>query len=251
MNHRRMGITLMIAGLLAFIIGLWITTKSTNDRRAVAGADAEEQMENLITLATADGVLTPNEENKLKEKALQFEQDPEAFVQKARQIVADSTAPSEAEIVDQSKKKGDAFESFVVSRLDEEHWTIVEWAGDKFDNGRFAETTLHPDLKVQLNTFIDTTILWIECKYRTSAPGGKVSISYPDQPERYRKYQSEFEIPVYVALGIGGTPSKPKDLFLIPLDSINDVQIRLNEIQEYSKPPSEMFFYDADQKRWR
>jgi hypothetical protein len=102
-----MGITLMIAGLLAFIIGLWITTKSTNDRRAVAGADAEEQMENLITLATADGVLTPNEENKLKEKALQFEQDPEAFVQKARQIVADSTAPSEAEIVDQSKKKGD------------------------------------------------------------------------------------------------------------------------------------------------
>lgn len=163
MNYRKMGISLMIAGLFAFALGLWITTKSKKEE-AVTGSKPEEQMENLISLATADGVLSPNEEDSLREKALKLDQDPKELVQRARQVIADSTAPAETEIINVFKKKGDDFEKYVVSKLDEEYWTILEWAGDKYVDGRFAETTQHPDLKLRLSTTKYTTVLWLECK---------------------------------------------------------------------------------------
>jgi len=53
---------------------------------------------------------------------------------------------SETEIIDCNKKNGDDFEKFVVQKFDKKYFTIKEWAGDKYVNGKYAETTSQPDI---------------------------------------------------------------------------------------------------------
>jgi hypothetical protein len=51
--------------------------------------------------------------------------------------------PSKEEAQPSNKEKGNAFEKFVVSKFNRNYFSIKQWQGDKFHEGRFAEANQH------------------------------------------------------------------------------------------------------------
>ncbi len=68
-----------------------------------------------------------------------------------------------------SKEKGDAFEKFVVSCLNEQDFRLLEWQGDKYHNGVYPENNLNPDLVVGIKG--KEKKIALECKWRSKFIG--------------------------------------------------------------------------------
>ena len=155
---------------------------------------------------------------------------------------------SEESTYDINKKKGDDFEKFIVQKFDKELFTIKEWAGDKYVNGVFAESTLHPDLLMELKIGSTTNQFSVECKWRKQAFQGKIEFSYKEQFARYKKYAKEKDIPVFIALGLGGTPSAPEKLYIIPLQEINTWELKISDLKAYKITTGKDFYYNTKTK---
>lgn len=56
-----------------------------------------------------------------------------------------------------------------------------------------------------------------------------------EQLARYQEYSNEKGHEVFVVLGVGGDPSMPEELYLIPLDSILQVQSKPTLIKQYRR----------------
>lgn len=147
-----------------------------------------------------------------------------------------------------NKKKGDDFEAFIVSKFNKENFIFKNWAGDKIANGQYAESTTQPDLLYEWKGSAKNFPLWVECKWRSKAENGKLNFAYPKQLERYKKYEKEEGIPVFIALGVGGKPSKPKELFVIPLRFIHSHELDLSKLKGYKKSVEDEFTYNAKDK---
>ena len=86
---------------------------------------------------------------------------------------------------------------------------------DYNENGVFAEENFEPDLKFAQNSCGNFAV---ECKWRSRfQENGFIKWSYPEQIERYYRYQKENDVPVFIALGIGGQPDHPQEFYLVPL----------------------------------
>jgi cell division protein FtsL len=96
---------------------------------------------------------------------------------------------------------------------------LKEWTPDKGIGSKiFVESNLNPDL-----VFTDGmgNEFAVECKFRGKV-GYKSTIiwSSVEQGERYKKFQKERSMPVWVAIGVAGNAEKPDLVSLAPLDSI-------------------------------
>lgn len=242
------GFALMGLGGLIFISGAVVYGSAKKENTIKSNV---QQLEHLGDLAAADGVLTKKEEKKIIDLAKEYKMDSEPYLQQARKRIEESEEDSETELINISKKKGDDFEKFILKKFDFEYFTLKDWAGDKYDDGVYAETTQQPDIKVELKTSKDTVLLWIECKWRAKATNGMVEVAYPAQFERYKQYQLEKKIPVFIALGIGGKANAPADLYLVPLDELNSGKVKLDNVESYKKDVDEDFFYDVKKGGWR
>jgi hypothetical protein len=56
----------------------------------------------------------------------------------------------------------------------------------------------------------------VECKWRNHFYQGKINWAKDYQVVNYGRYQNDNDEPVFIAIGIGGTPSKPNTFYLIP-----------------------------------
>jgi len=144
-----------------------------------------------------------------------------------------------------NKQKGDAFEAFVVKKFDDKYFKLKEWASDKMVDGIYPESNQYPDLVYDFIYKDNTYPLAIECKYRQSYFNGGIKFSYPDQLKRYKSFEKEKVIPVFVVIGVGGRPDSPGDLFIIPLNKLDDVSIDQASLKEYYKEPQKPFFFDS------
>lgn len=82
-----------------------------------------------------------------------------------------------------------------------------------------AESSKKPDLHVRQKYGKGDIDYYIECKYRSVWKNG--SVTFEDwQLDRYRKFQRDNHRKVLIALGVGGSPSSPATLRIVPLDSI-------------------------------
>ena len=84
-------------------------------------------------------------------------------------------------------------------------------------NGLYDETTQNPDILFEFNLKNEIRLFSVECKWRKKLNNNGVEFAYESQLARNRKYETEKNIPVYIAIGIGGEASNPEHLFLIPL----------------------------------
>lgn len=237
-----LGITLIIIGSLMLLSGVFIYTSA---KKELATVNTDVQMEDLIQLAVADGILTKKEESKIRGLAESFDLDAEKYIDIAVQRIENSEEDSETELIDVNKKMGDDFEKFVVQKFRNKHFKLVHWAGDKYVEGMYDETTQQPDILVELTTTKDTVQIWVECKYRSSVTNEEVKLAYLEQFKRYKNYQETRNIPVFIAFGRGGKAQNPSDLYMIPLDALSSGVVSIDTVEIYKTDIDKMFFFDA------
>ena len=209
MKRRNMGIIMIVIGAVLLISGIVIVTTKTNPTERKEPFADSTPIENQInysehnsTVANASAVTEPS------------------VTESTAQLEKPSKTPEE-----DSKSKGNAFEDFVVNLLADWRLKLLDRTQDAVSTaGVVAESCKNPDLHIQQKRGNGEIDYYIECKYRSNWNNGKVA--FKDwQINRYRQFQRDSHRKVLIALGVGGTPSAPETLMIVPLDSVKDNSI--------------------------
>ncbi len=123
--------------------------------------------------------------------------------------------------------KGRFFELFAATIWDEDNRVHIEdWTPDKGINEKiYVKSNGNPDFLVSFQDL--QKLVAIECKFRSKFKEGTFTNLGSDKSiTRYKKYQIEKNVRVYILFGINGNPQHPDDLYLIPLDKIESIRIK-------------------------
>lgn len=163
---------------------------------------------------------------------------------KAEQVEDVSIPPTTNTI--ESENKGHDFEKYIVERFSEEHYTIIEWRGDKFHEGRYATSNMLPDLELRLVTKYYNVTFAVECKWRKEFYDGKITWAKDYQLQNYNDYEYKTGNTVFVIIGIGGEPTNPDALYIIPLLEIKSTVLTQSQMKKYYRYSKSNFFLHAD-----
>lgn len=111
-------------------------------------------------------------------------------------------------------KKGSRFEKFVRDILfSGSKYALVERTHGYWTNEeRFIESSRNPDFKFRS---LDTGFtFWVEAEYRSGFHGGGITVCEPWKLEQF--YKIAEKRPLFFALGVGGPPQAPKNVYLVP-----------------------------------
>ena len=205
---------------------------------------ATESLEKVIQMAIADGVLTNNERNLIKELVEERDLDFETVISGIEAKMAEMAIDSETQLIDFKKKSGDDFEKFVVQKFSRNYFRLKEWAGDKYINGIYAETTQQPDLVMEFKLKREISHFAVECKYRSDFYNGGIEFATMEQCYRYSDFAENRNIPVFIAIGVGGKPDSPQYFYVVPLSELDSNFIDLPTLEKYGKDSESNFFYD-------
>ena len=112
---------------------------------------------------------------------------------------------------------GHAFEDYIVTLFNKRNFRLLEWRSDKkASNGAYPLNNTLPDLEFETKAR-NSYHFAIECKFRKAFYYGGVNWASREQILKYQSYQNQNRIQVYVAIGIGGLPTNPEELFITPL----------------------------------
>jgi hypothetical protein len=119
--------------------------------------------------------------------------------------------------------KGLLFERFVQGKFPDAEWVIVNTTKDlhkKFK--RFVESDANPDFVFRKRATSEEVA--VECKYRADyyehKQWGEGVRWKKEQGERYAQYGKKNNVPVYIAIGVGGNPKSPQAVSYVPIDLI-------------------------------
>lgn len=242
------GITLMIIGSILLLSGFVIFRWPS---KAAERLKVNAEIDQLTELIIADGVLTKNERERVRKFASAKSLNYEVMMSDIEQKLKLSGIEAETELIDYSKKNGDDFEKYVVQKFNKKYFTIKEWAGDKYINGRYSETTLHPDILFEFNLKEKSDSFAVECKWRKNFYKEGIEFAKPDQLERYRKFEREKKIPVFVAIGVSGLSSNPEHLYIVPLKKITSTHLPIDFLNRYEKDRARNFYYVPEKEELR
>ncbi len=203
-------------------------------------------LEEAITLAIANGTLTERDEAILRERAIQVGKEPDELIQQLREDLFGLEDP-ETEVLDTKARVGLLFETYVVQKLNPRFFRLDHWAGDKFFVGRYANTDLYPDIQMTLNTSEGRFPLAVECKWRSKQKGDFIWFSEDGQLKRYQRFSKKTGRPTFIALGLGGKPSDPEEVYIIPVQAFKRGTQHHATLTHYRKPnPEQGFFFDVE-----
>lgn len=124
-----------------------------------------------------------------------------------------------------SYHKGHLFERFVEQKFPKTEWNVVTYTRDSHKRlKRFVETDGNPDFVFR--KIANNYAVAVECKYRSrywnnitlgEGIGWEKKLS-----ERYGEYSRKENIPVYIAIGVGGNPKTPTAVSFVPLEIIQN-----------------------------
>ncbi len=210
----KMAHLLIVVGLVCLIAGIILSVHALH---------ADENLTNI--------------DNAVCNETVKAEVSPQPTVQ---------TEPSSGDENDENRKKGVEFEEYVVSRFSKKYFSLKEWRGDKCSNGNYAESNTYPDMEWTFTLHENTYRFAVECKWRANFnTEHNVRWSYKDQMDRYRRFASEKNMPVFVVLGIGGIPSNPAEVYVVPLASIHHVELSNSWLKNYSHNLSKNMYFDV------
>ncbi len=220
-----------------------IDSKSTNPEPS---PDPVFALEDAINSTIADGKLSKNEEVMLRERALQIGKDPDELIQQLREDIF-GLENMEDEANDSEVHAGLSFEKYVVQRLNPRFFRLDYWAGDKFIATRYSKKELDPDIQVTLNTPQGRFPFAIECKWRSRKKGDYIWFSEDRQLKNYQGFAKKTGRPTFIALGLGGYPNDPAEVYLIPISAFNRGTQHHASLAHYRKPnPEQGFFFDVE-----
>jgi hypothetical protein len=167
--------------------------------------------------------------------------------------VPESKVPVEKELT--SWEKGVKFEKYIANLFDAKSklFEIKYWSSDKIaDNGLSPTANRNPDIEFLFNNDKRHSFA-IECKWRQGFifQGNNSGIEWAKlyQIKWYEEYERKENIPVWVAIGIGGTPDNPQQLFLTKLSNIAQYPFVFESfLKNYRRNPVYRLYYNAEQK---
>lgn len=149
------------------------------------------------------------------------------------------------------KQKGDDFEKYVVQKFSKNYFSVLEWTGDKYVNGTYAQSNTHPDLAFKFKFKDIDSDFAVECKYRSDYYKNGVEWCTNRQLENYRNYAKDKQRAVFAVIGIGGTAADPEELYIVPLTEISDIFLSKSFLSKYKKDKFKdaNMFYDYESGR--
>ncbi len=142
------------------------------------------------------------------------------------------------------EEKGREFENYIIEKFNPKYFSYLDWSGDKYHKGRYALSSLNPDLKLGFRKkgMNRTFKFHVECKYR----GGfyKNQLEFKEQQiKRYKKFASISREKVFVAIGVGGPPNSPNEVYIVPLKEMKSHIVRRDELSQFKRkyPQKELF----------
>ncbi len=142
-----------------------------------------------------------------------------------------------------NNKKGYIFEKFIVSKFDTEYFTVVEWRGDKKNDGVYPLSGRNPDLEIIFSSNSSKDVKFaIECKWRRYYVENGIQWASDYQLSNYRKFQKKRNIHVYVIIGVCGNPETPTDVYIIPLDCIRSTFLSRDQMEKFKRDIPEKNF---------
>ncbi len=144
-----------------------------------------------------------------------------------------------------STEKGYEFEKWVVAKFPKTYYEIKEWRSDKYHEGRFASSNMLPDLEIAYRHKNRYAVFAVECKWRSDFQNGKIEWASADQLARYKDFERSSSKPVFIVIGIGGSPDAPQNLYSIPIRVINSTVLTQYQLKNYNKYKSADFFFDS------
>jgi hypothetical protein len=140
--------------------------------------------------------------------------------------------------------KGRAFEEYIVHQfaLNKSFFTLLDWRSDKFYRGVYPKSSQNPDLVYQFKAGDFVRKFSVECKYRSNSSNSIIRLMDERKFTIYEAFNRN-EMRVYIALGIGGKPDSPTELYLIPFEHVKP-EMQHRELTKYKSPG--MFFYNRD-----
>ncbi len=222
--QQKMGYLLIGVGVILIVWGAVVVTKPKQEVSA--------KVEQVVEPVVAEPVVTV----------------PEVSPKTNEQIPVNESASSQQ---DESYAKGLAFEEFVVKRFDPNFFTIKEWRGDKQVNGVYPESNTYPDLVVNFNYRKEKVNVdfAVECKWRQGFLKNEVEWSYAQQIERYNQFSREKNLSVFVAMGIGGEPDAPEQMYIVPLEKLQKPSVSFDELKLYRRQDPKRNLYWDTKKR--
>lgn len=150
------------------------------------------------------------------------------------------------------KAKGDEFEKFIRRSFNSEYFETIHWTSDKGVDGIYARSNQNPDLVMQLNLKDVNFRFAVECKWRGKLPGNnEVELCRSDQLDRYKTYGKKNQMEVFIALGVGGKPEYPEQLYIVPLRYVSHPVVKVNFLEKYWKEPGSSFFFNTSNETLR
>jgi uncharacterized RDD family membrane protein YckC/uncharacterized protein YutD len=137
-------------------------------------------------------------------------------------------------------EEGKQFERYV-AHLFKNYYTIEDWTQDNSDKikGFFVESNMNPDLTIRYNPTQERFA--VECKWRSSSfysalKNEKViQVAQESQLSRYQKFSENKGIPVFIVLGVGGTPDNPLEVYCIPLNKISSIEMPISSLIQFKR----------------
>lgn len=147
----------------------------------------------------------------------------------------------------ESEEKGRAFEEYVVSHFNKKYFTLKEWRGDKYYDGNYAESNRYPDMEYELSLDGKIISFAVECKWRSKFSNEWITWATEEQADIYRKFEKEKDMPVFVVIGVGGSPSEPEQVYAVPLSVLKLNIAKEDYIRDFLREDMEKnFFLDTE-----
>ena len=142
--------------------------------------------------------------------------------------------------------KGREFEDFVLELFDLNEtsaYSLLEWRGDKSLGEISPVSNSYPDFVLEYKEGKGKKKFAIECKWRASIPRRFIKPMFePGQIIRYQEYAVEKTQNVYIILGVGGEPSMPEELYLIPIDAISQILSKPSLLKQFQRKVVDKLF---------
>ena len=142
--------------------------------------------------------------------------------------------------------KGFLFEQWVVKQFNSQGFTLLEWRSDKEVNGIYPLSSKKPDLVFELNSGELKMYYAIECKWRKDL-SNEFNLVSKRKLQEYKDFSDKMQTPVFVAIGVGGSPGNPEQTYLIHLSELVETGIIGDRfLKSYLWPDLNKYFLNSN-----
>lgn len=147
-----------------------------------------------------------------------------------------------------SYQKGKLFEEFIIQLFNQNSFKLDKWrTSEKLEDRLRLQDCVNPDLELIFKRNKEHRFA-VECKWREKFIEGKIKWASCKQIRSYLNFENRYGIYVFIAIGIGGEPSRPERLFVTPLRNIEMYsEVYEADLIPYKRKPTSKFFYDTVQ----